>query len=385
MPASSTQLRIVIAPDSFKGSIRASEAARALAAGWRRGRPGDALVLVPMADGGEGTLEAFAAAIPAAKRMPVEVEGPTGRPVASSWLYLEADAHRPTTGIVELACTAGIELVPHGEPLQPLEASSYGFGRAIRAALDHGVTRLVLAIGSSASSDGGTGVLEALGAAIRDAQGRPVERGARGLTAIADIDVSAMAPPPADGAIVLTDVDSGLLGPRGAAAVFGPQKGATPADVERIEAGLRHWAGVLGGDCDAAGAGAAGGVGYALMRWGAVAEPGSKAVAQLVGLDGVIAGADLVITGEGSFDEQSAAGKAPAMVLASAARHGVPAVVVAGRIAARPDEPIETIALTDLAGSGEAALAEPQRWLEEAGTLLASRASGAARPAILHP
>ncbi|WP_091709333.1 glycerate kinase [Microbacterium sp. cf046] len=372
-------MTVVLAPDSFKGSIGAADAAEALAAGWRRVAPDAELVARPMADGGEGTLDAFAAAITGSIRMPITVTGPHGRPVSASWLLLPPSADAPAgTGVVELASTSGIELL--GVDLQPLDAHTGGFGEAIVAALDHGVSRLVLGIGSSSSTDGGTGLLTSLGARFADDTGAPIPLGARGLDAVAAADLSRLRPLPPGGVIVLTDVTNPLIGASGSAAVFGPQKGLTPAEVAQADAGLSRLAAVLPADPDSPGAGAAGGAGYGLLAWGARLVPGAAEVAELIDLRGALAAASVVITGEGSFDGQSAAGKAPTHVAALAAAEGVPVALVAGRIA--PDAATSgfaaSVSLSDLAGGGAAAMADPTRWLRDAGAELA-RAS-APRP-----
>lgn len=377
---------VTIAPDSFKGTIGAAAAAEAVAAGWRRERPGDDIRLLPMADGGEGTLDAFAVAVPGARRMPVTVTGPEGTPVAASWILLPPSPDAPGgTGVVELANTSGIELLGTPARLRPYDAHTRGFGEAIAAALAHGVSRLVLGIGSSSSTDGGAGMLSALGARFVDAAGSPIADGARGLATASAADLSGLAPLPPYGVTVLSDVTNPLLGSRGAAAVFGPQKGATPDDVPVLDAGLARLAALLGADPaapgadpEAPGAGAAGGTGFGLLAWGAHLVPGSAAVSELVGLDGAVAAASIVLTGEGSYDGQSAAGKVPAHVGALAAAAGVPVALVAGRIA--PDADVSpfaaTASLTDLAGSGEAAMADPARWLTEAGAQLARSFAG---------
>lgn len=366
--------RIVIAPDSFKGSIGAAAAAAAIAQGWRSVRPSDDLVLLPMADGGEGTLDAFAVAVPEAQRMPVTVTGPDDAPVAASWLLLPPTADAPGgTAIVELANTSGIELLGSSPRLRPLDAHTTGFGQAIAAALAHGVSRLVVGIGSSASTDGGAGMLTALGGRITDAAGRPIRQGARGLTDVADVDLTGMTPRPPGGVTVLTDVSSALLGPSGAAAVFGPQKGADTAAIVTLEAGLARFAALVGGDPARAGAGAAGGTGFALLAWGAALVPGAGSVADLIGLPAAAAAASVVITGEGAFDGQSAAGKVPAHVAALAAGARVPSVLIAGRIAPDADTSAfaASVSLTDLAGSPDAAMSDPARWLAAAGATLA--------------
>lgn len=365
---------VVIAPDSFKGTIGAAAAAEALADGWARERPSDLVRRMPMADGGEGTVDAFAAAVPGARRMPVTVTGPEGTPIEASWVLLPPTPDAPQgTGVVELASTSGIELLGTPPRLRPFDAHTRGFGEAIAAALAHGVSRLVLGIGSSSSTDGGVGMLTALGARFTDAVGATIADGARGLAAVSTADVSALVPLPPAGATVLSDVTNPLLGARGAAAVFGPQKGASADDVAALDAGLSRLAALIDADPDAAGAGAAGGTGFGLLAWGARLVPGSAAVAELVGLEAAVAGASVVLTGEGSYDGQSAAGKVPAHVGAIAASSGVRVALVAGRIA--PDADVSgfaaTASLTDLAGSGEAAMADPGRWLIEAGARLA--------------
>lgn len=377
--------RIVVAIDSFKGSIGAAAAARAIAAGWHAIDPAADLALRPMADGGEGTLDAFAAAVPGARRMPVEVTGPEGATVAASWLLLPG-GHGGTdgsVGVVELASTSGIELL--GERRRGLDADTSGFGQAIVAALDAGVDRLVLGIGSSSSTDGGIGMLRALGARVTDAAGHEVAPGVRGLGRIATVDLSSLRPLPTGGVTVLSDVSNPLLGERGAAAVFGPQKGLDPLGVAEAEAGLARWsASVPDGAslAQAPGAGAAGGTGFGLLAWGARLTPGAREVAELIGLAEAVAEAELVVTGEGSFDGQSAAGKVPAFVAELAARAGVPAALVTGRIAADADTAAfaASVSLSERAGSPAASLAEPARWLQEAGALLARRHRRATAP-----
>jgi glycerate 2-kinase len=368
--------RIVFAPDSFKGTISAADAAAALAEGWRSVSPSDELVLLPMADGGEGTLDAVSRARLGARRVPVRVTGPDDRPVDAHWLLLtEPDGSH--TAVIELACASGLTLL---HELRPLDAHTLGFGQAITAALDHGVDRLVLALGGSASTDGGSGVLEALGARPLDAASSPVARGARGLASVAHIDADALRLPPAGGAVILADVDNPLLGPRGAAAVFGPQKGLDSADQPAAEAALARWASLWPEvSPEHPGAGAAGGTAFGLLAWGATLRPGSAAIAELLGLEGVIAGADLVITGEGRFDDQTGAGKAPAHVAALADRAGVPCALVAGSAPAGDSGNsgytgafAHVVSLTQLAGSEAAARDDPARWLQRAGAVLAA-------------
>ncbi len=365
-------MRVVFAPDSFKGTITAADAAQALAEGWAQVAPGADLVLRPMADGGEGTVAAFAAAVAGAERMPLTVDGPAGVPVETSWLLLPASADAPAgTAVIDLASTSGIELL--GE-LRPWDADATGFGQAIAAALDHGVSRLILGIGSSASTDGGTGMLHALSARFLTGDGADAARGARGLASIVRADLTALRPAPET--LVLSDVTNPLIGPRGAAEVFGPQKGLTDAaDRALVDAGLAAHAQLLGLDPSTPGAGAAGGVGGALVAWGARLLPGAGEVARLIGLADALAGADLVVTGEGSYDGQSGDGKVPSFVASVAADAGARAAVVAGRITDDADTGLfaGSLSLTELAGSSASALAEPARWLHEAGAELARR------------
>lgn len=362
--------RIVMAPDSFKGTVTAPDAAAALAAGWRAVRPRDEIVLSPMADGGEGTLEAVAAAVRGAVRVPVTVPGPGGATVDAVWLRLPATADAPAgIGVVELAQTSGIELLH--EELRPWTASTLGFGRAVAAALAAGVSRLVLAIGSSASTDGGVGLLRALGARFTDAAGAPIPEGAEGLQLLAAVDLARLAPLPSGGVRVLTDVENPLLGARGAARVFGPQKGLDAAGVARADAGLARLASFAPRvDAAAPGTGAAGGTGWALLAWGADLVPGAPEIAAVTGLAEAAASAALVITGEGAYDRQSAAGKVPALVAALAPGR---TALVAGRIS--PDADLTafaaTVSLTELAGSAAAAMVDPVVSIRAAGARLA--------------
>ncbi|GAA2750530.1 glycerate kinase [Amnibacterium kyonggiense] len=353
-------MRVVIAPDSFKGTLGAAAAAAALAEGWRSVRPADEVLPMPMADGGEGTLEALA--VPGAQRIPVRVPGPDDRAVDAVVLLLPDG-----TGVVELASTSGITLL---DPLRPWRAHTRGFGAAIRAVLDAGATALLLTIGGSASTDGGAGALRELGARFLDVGGGDVPDGAAGLLLLEAVDLAALRPIPRGGARVVTDVTSPLLGPEGAAAVFGPQKGAKEADVPELERGLARLAARLPGDPTAPGAGAAGGTGFGLLAWGAELVPGAAAVAAAAGLPRAVDGADLVITGEGRFDAQTARGKVPETVRALAG--AVPTALVAGSIEVEPVGYVAALSLTALVGR-EAAFADPAAALRSAGVALASR------------
>ena len=364
-------MRIVIAPDSFKGTLDAGAAAAALAAGWRSVRTGDQLVLRPMADGGEGTLAAVAAAVPGAALHEVpDCTGPDGRPVTGRYALLPDG-----TALVELATASGLPLMARAAPLS---ATTRGTGQTVAAALEHGARRLLIGLGGSASTDGGAGLLCALGLRITSSDGRPLPDGGGHLSAARRIDVGALRPPPPDGVVLLTDVTNPLLGPTGAAAVYGPQKGAGPAQVRRLEEGLARWAGLLGADPEQPGTGAAGGTGFGLAGlWGARTVPGAGAIADLLGLDAALAGADLLITGEGRYDATSRLGKVVGECVHRASRRTVPVLVVAGDAAA--DAPRadlrEVLSLTRLAGSREAALADPAHWLFLAAARLARTAA----------
>ena len=357
-------IAVVIAPDSFKGTASAPEVAAALAEGWRAVRPADVLRLFPMADGGEGTLDAFEMAVPGSRRMPVTVSGPDSRLASTYWLLLPDG-----TGVVELASTSGITML---DSLAPLDAHTLGFGEAIAAALDHGVIRLLLAIGGSASTDGGVGALMALGGVFLNASGAQIDVGNRGLDALARVDLTALRGLPDGGAIILSDVTNPLLGQHGTAAIFGPQKGANQADIERLEGGLVRLARLVSTDPKTPGAGAAGGTGFGLLAWGARLAPGSAAVSEALGLPAAVAAASVAITGEGRFDAQSANGKVPSFLLELATSVGTRTMLVAGIIEAEPAGFSAAESLSVLAGSTQAAMADPLRWLTVAGAKLAS-------------
>jgi glycerate 2-kinase len=336
-------MRIVIAPDKFKGSLPAAEVAAALAAGLRdaldqAGAQAE-LITIPVADGGDGTVDAAVAA--GFARVPVTATGPTGRPVSTGY------ARRDHLALVELATVCGLERLPGGR-LEPLVSSSYGVGEVMRAALAAGARELVLALGGSASTDGGAGMLQALGARVLGARGEPLGRGGGALGDVTGLDLTALVLSglvlsgldPAAGAAQVTlavDVQNPLTGPDGAAAVFGPQKGASPEQVARLDDALRRWAGLVAGATghdwsQAPGAGAAGGVGFAALAvLGAQQRSGIDMILDLVGFDAALDGADLVVTGEGSLDTQSLAGKAPVGVARAAAARGIPVIAVAGR------------------------------------------------------
>ena len=360
-------MRVIVAPDSFKGTVSARHAAVALARGWSAVRPHDELALLPLADGGEGTVDAFAAASPDAELRVARVTGPDGRHVDASWLLLPDG-----TAVTELAESSGLPLMAAPDPLG---SSTLGLGEVLADALEAGAQRIVLGLGGSASTDGGTGVLRALGARFLDPAGQELPPGGGALLDLAEVDLGGLLPPPPGGVTLLCDDTAPLLGTAGAAHVFGPQKGATPDQVALLDDALAQLAAVLGGTPQAPGMGAAGGTAYGLAAaWGATIAPGALTVAELAGLPIALTGSGLVLTGEGRFDRTSLTGKVVGGVVGLATTAGVPVGIVAGSIAGEPPAAVRlATSLVELAGSVESALAEPERWLEAAGRALASR------------
>lgn len=345
-------MRFVIAPAAFKGTLSAHDAAAAMALGVREARPDAGIVELPMADGGDGTLDVMVGHGYTAHA--IDAVDALGHP-CSARIGLSSDS-----AFIELAEVCGIAGLTE---LDPIHASSRGLGLAMRAALEAGARHLIVAIGGSASTDGGLGMLMALGLVATDVAGRPISPDLAGLGRIASVDVTGL-DPRLTSLTLLTDVDSPLLGPAGAAHVFGPQKGLAPDQCAWADDLLERWAGLIdpaGASIALPGAGAAGGVGFAaLALLGAERRSGASAIAELIDLDAQVAGADLVLTGEGSFDTSTAAGKAPERVIASARAAGVPVEVISGRAAEG------VMSLQELAGSLESAMAEPGRWLREA-------------------
>lgn len=368
-------MRVVVAPDKFKGSLTAREVADRVAAGIAAVAGEVDVVRVPVADGGDGTVDAALAAGYA--RVPVTAQGPTGEPVDTAF------AVRDGTAVVEMADVSGLRLLAP-DRLAPRTASSYGTGEVVRAAIEHGCHTVVLGIGGSASTDGGAGMLTALGARLHDTTGADLAPGGGPLADLERLDLSGLHPGVARTRVVVAcDVDNPLLGPHGAAAVYGPQKGADADDVAALDAALRRWADVVEeaagrpGVRERAGAGAAGGVGFAALAvLDAELRPGIELVLDLVRFADRLPGADLVVTGEGSLDEQTLHGKAPAGVAAAAGRAGVPVVAVAGRLALDPDRlraaGIEAAyALTDIEPDLARSMAEAGPLLERLATRLA--------------
>lgn len=327
---------ILVAPGPFKGALSPAEAARAIAAGLRLVLPGVVVRSVPVADGGEGTADALVASA-GGRRRPVDVTDPLGRPVRAS--LGELPGH---TAVVELAQASGYERLADGER-DPERATTRGTGQLIRAALDMGATTILVGLGGSATTDGGLGLAIALGARAFDAHGAELAGTGADMARVARLELSGLDPRLATATIrVACDVDTPFHGPGGAARVFGPQKGAGPEAVARLDAGLAHLAGVVrrqtGVDLQALpGSGAAGGAAGALAALlGAELVPGAPLVLDHLGMAGHLEGASLCITGEGSLDATSLAGKAPAALAAMCAARGVPCVALCGAVALGP-------------------------------------------------
>jgi glycerate kinase len=338
-------VKIVIAPDSFKESLSALQVAAAIEAGMREVFPDADYIKLPVADGGEGTVQAMIDAT-GGKRIEARVTGPLGEEV-DAFYGLAGDG----SAVIEMAAASGLELVPAGWR-DPRVATSRGTGELILHALDAGARRFVLGVGGSATNDGGAGMLQALGVRLLDADGVDVGPGGGALARLARIDVSGLDPRIAVSEFqIACDVDNPLTGPRGASAIFGPQKGATPAMVEQLDANLGHYADIIqrdvGGDGagegegdpgrdrrDMPGAGAGGGIALAMVVFlrGRL-RPGIQIVTEAVGLDDAVRGADLVITGEGRIDSQTVNGKTPMGVARVAGVHGIPVIAIGGGLA----------------------------------------------------
>jgi glycerate 2-kinase len=323
-------VRVLLAPDGFGGTLSPAQAATAMAEGWRRAAPADAVDLAPLSDGGPGFVDVLATALPDAERRELKVEDALARPVRAGLLV------HGTTAYVESAQACGLHLLTEQER-DPLRTTTYGVGQLLLAALDAGATRIVVGLGGSATNDGGAGLLAALGLHRLDASGDQL---APGGVALRDLDrLDGELDPRLAGVELLaaSDVESPLLGLYGASAVFGPQKGASREDVALLDGALTRWADVLEAHLgvavrDRPGAGAAGGLGAALFAVGAGMRPGIALVQEAVGLEQRVAQADLVVTGEGRFDSQSLVGKVVSGVARTAGEHAVPCVVLAGDV-----------------------------------------------------
>ncbi len=369
--------RVLIAADKFKGSLTAVQVAERVTAGLRRVVPDLEVESLPVADGGDGTVDAAVAA--GFERREVRVAGPLGHEVTAAF------ALRDGTAVVEMAEASGLQRLPAGV-FAPLSASTYGSGELLRAALDAGARTIVFGVGGSATTDGGAGMLSALGARFLDAEGEPIAPGGGGLAGLASADLSELDPRLASVEFVLaSDVDNPLTGPKGAPAVYGPQKGASPHDVEALDAALAHYARVLEETVGAKaaeyaaspGAGAAGGIGYGALLLGARFRAGIEVMLDVLGFAPALEKATLVITGEGSLDEQTLHGKAPAGVAAAARAAGKEVVAVCGRLALPP----QALGRAGIRRAYPLTEAEPDvaKCIAEAGPILERVAEGIAR------
>lgn len=351
--------RILIAPDSFKGSATSIDVARAIAQGWKSLRPDDEVIQIPFADGGEGTL----LAVEYARQLSQRIYCPSVSPDAY-WLLLDG-----STALVELAQTSGLTLLP---TLDPMGAHTFAFGQVLAmAAQDPRVERIYCALGGSASTDAGVGALMALGIRFLNAQGVSIDLGGENLLAIKSISTTEAIPQPKDGVVLLVDVNSPLLGANGAAAIYSPQKGATKDQVLRLENALQHFAS-LTGTLDTPGSGAAGGSAFGLCAlWGARIEKGAPKIAELCGIDAALNSADLVITGEGRLDFQSFQGKVVGHISQLAASAHVPIAYCVGSLEGDfPSQSVGGVSLSTIAGSSEMAMSNTEKYLFEAGVQL---------------
>ena len=365
-------MRVLICPDKFAGTLTAPAAAQAVAAGWLEAAPDDEMVLRPLADGGPGFVDVLAQAL-GGRRVPVATVDPLGRPAQGEVLLTGS------TGYVESAQACGLHLLDKHER-NPNTTTSYGLGLLLAAAVEAGATEVVVGLGGSATNDAGAGMLAALGAGPVDVAGNALPYGGAVLGAAEKLGGTPQLRQVR--LVAATDVDSPLTGLHGASSVFGPQKGATREDVLRLDAALEHFAGVLeqafglSGLTTMPGGGAAGGIGAALLALGGRVVSGIALVTTAIGLEQELDRADLVITGEGSFDHQSLRGKVAAGVANGARDRGVPCVVVAGRVETGHREAAnagvtELHSLTEYFGSAEQAMAEPARGLRAIGARLA--------------
>jgi glycerate kinase len=356
--------RILLIPDSFKGSATSVEVAQAVARGWYSDRPSDEIVSIAFGDGGEGTLDSIESSVAGSLRIPIKVQAADGLEHQSHWLLINGNI-----AVIEMAILCGITTI---DKLDPLSSHSYGLGQAIKAALDdERVSEILVAVGGSASTDAGVGALMALGANFKDSNGAQIALGGKSLTGLARIDFGSEYRAPVKRIKVLVDVQSPMTGANGAAFVFGPQKGANAADVELLNRGLENFLAVAG-KSDAPGYGAAGGVSGGLATLlGAEIVSGVETLAGVTGFLAQLDTADCVVTGEGSFDSQSFSGKVVGYVLEQAKIRNIESLVVCG-INKNGDDP-RIISLVELAPSIDAAMNESQHWLEVAGAELARR------------
>jgi glycerate 2-kinase len=368
-------MRVVAAPDKFKGTLSARDAAAALAAGWRRGDPSAVIDEAPVADGGEGTLETLVAAL-GGRIERVRVTGPLGDPIEAE-LGL-AEAASGLTAVVEMARASGLHLVAESRR-DPARATTRGTGELILAAARQHPARIIMCIGGSATNDAGAGMAQALGVLLLDEEGADLPPGGAALRRLARVDATGLDRRTRDiPVIVASDVDNPLTGPHGASAVYGPQKGASPRQVAVLDEALGHFAAVVHRDLgidvrDQPGAGAAGGLGAGLIAFlGAHLRPGFEVVAEALNLPRRMEAADVAVTGEGRFDRQSERGKAPLGVLRMAVEAGCRTVLIAGQVEEGARPPAELVyTLASRAGLGDA-MSRTREILEEAATEAAS-------------
>lgn len=326
-----TGVHILIAPQEFKGSLTATQAAQAIAAGVRDAMPDAVVIEAPMSDGGPGLVDAMLAAL-GGQRIETPAHDPLMRPLTATWGLLPDGR-----AVIEMAAASGLVLLQPAER-DPLIATTYGTGELIRAALDHSCTEIIVGVGGSATVDGGAGAMQSLGARLLDDRGADIDVGGAALVELARIDLLGLHVRLRTVRLrVASDVTNPLCGPEGAAAMFGPQKGASPDDVALLDAGLRHFASIVARDCGVdlltlRGGGAAGGLAAGLAALGATIEPGFALVADATGFEAKVAASDIVITGEGRLDAQTAYGKTASGVAALARQHGKPVAVIAGTV-----------------------------------------------------
>jgi glycerate 2-kinase len=375
-------VRVLVAPDKFKGTLTAEQAAEAIAAGWRRAVPSDRVEAVPLADGGEGTLDALVAALDG-ERFRATVSGPLGDPVEAE--YGVVSANGKPTAVVEMARASGLNLLAHSRR-DPKRTTTRGTGELLLEACRRGARRALVCIGGSATNDGGAGMAQALGVRLLTRAGQELRPGGAALLDLARIDASGLSPLVRHtDVVVASDVDNPLTGPFGASAVYGPQKGATEADVVLLDRALGHFAAVVQRDLgidirQVPGAGAAGGLGAGLIAFlGARLRPGVEVVMEAVRFRGLMRRADLVVTGEGRFDEQSLRGKTPSGVLNMAEELAVPAVVLSGQATVAGGRAL-VATMVDRFGL-EAAIERPRATLEELAFQVAREVRGGPRDA----
>ncbi|MEJ6626333.1 MAG: glycerate kinase [Actinomycetes bacterium] len=358
-------LRVLIAPDSFKGSATNKEVSDAISRGWKEVRPYDEVRSFPMADGGEGTLETFASRFPTSRRFEIEVNFYEKQNRLATWLLLDDG-----TAIIELAEACGLI---HMKTLAPLKASTFAFGKILKSAAENPeVKKIIACVGGSASTDGGVGALIALGARFLDKSGNSIELGGEALKEIYSADFLQITKPPLLGSTCLVDVNNFLIGENGAARIYAPQKGASEEDIKILEVGLQRLLEVSE-KIDFPGAGAAGGTSFGLnLGWGSSLNSGAKVVAKIIGLREEINESDIVITGEGRFDQQSAEGKVVGLIQELSEEYKKKVLLCVGSSALNfPLNHLSGVILEDLAGSKAAAMSDALKWLDKAGKVLA--------------